>query len=244
VYKPAALLAFASLIVASVAGCAADTASEDADGVGESQDHLLSGPRLTPAQVAGYLRQAGFPESTIGPMVCTSKYESSFYTHATNKNTNGTTDYGLFQINSIHLRDGAGCPSSSTALFDPVTNTRCALHVYKIQGINAWYGYQHHRSECSVAKAPASAGAPAPTPTPTPKPTPAGGDTPDDTADPNADNGGGCWSATLGDMEDANACVQSASNGIWYQCHDGSWYRGVSGSSGPYGACTSKHPLQ
>src|SRR5262249_2507784 len=153
-----------------------DTTSDDADeGTGESQDHLLTGPRLTPSQVAGVLRTAGFPEAAIGKMVCTAKWESSYYTRATNKNTNGTTDYGLFQINSIHLRDGAGCPSSASALFDPATNAKCALHVYKVQGVNAWYGYQKHRAECNAAKAPASAATPTGDDT-NPAPPPAAGD--------------------------------------------------------------------
>jgi lysozyme C len=232
VFKPVLAFAFAALVASTSAGCAADTGSEDdTEGTGESEDHLLSGPRLTPGQVAGYLRNAGFPENAIGKMVCTAKWESSFYTRATNKNHNGTTDYGLFQINSIHLRDGAGCPSSSSALFDPTANAKCALHVYKTQGVNAWYGYQKHRTECANARAPASSGG-------TTRPTPTGGDD-----DDGADTGGGCWSATLDDMQDAGSCVQSKSNGIWYQCHEGSWYRGVAGSSGPYGKCTSKHPL-
>jgi hypothetical protein len=219
VIKPALLL-FTAI---ALAGCAADTGDDaEPEGTGESQDHLLSGPRLTPAQVASELRRAGFPESSIGKMVCTAKYESSFYTRATNKNGNGTTDYGLFQINSIHLRDGAGCPTSGTGLFDADANTKCALHVYKSQGINAWYGYQKHRTECNATKSPASAAAPST----------------DDTTTTDEPGGGGCWSATLGDMVDAGACVTSASNGIRYQCHDGQWYRGVSGSHGPYGTCS------
>jgi lysozyme C len=221
----AALFAAALSIVSfSAVGCGA--AAEPEEDLGESEGHLLAGPRLTPSQVAGYLRQAGFPEAVVGKMVCTAKWESSFYTRASNTNRNGSTDYGLFQINSIHLRD-TGCPRSAAALYDPLTNTKCAYAVYKMQGINAWYGYQKHRTECNAARAPASTSAPSSSGAP---------------QDDEEDAGGGCWSATLGDMQNANACVQSASNGIWYQCHDGAWYRGVSGGAGPYGTCSSLHP--
>jgi hypothetical protein len=173
-------------------------------------------------------------------MVCTAKWESSFYERATNRNNNGSVDYGLFQINSIHFHD-AGCPSSGTALFDASANAKCAYRVYKSQGINAWYGYKAHRTECDSYRAPASSG----TPTADPGGSSSGGTTPpaDDPAGDPPDLGGGCYSATLGDMQDANTCVQSKFDGVWYQCHDGQWYRGVSGSSGPYGACTSQHPL-
>ena len=64
--KPALLLFTAIALV----GCAAETGDDsEPEGTGESQDHLLSGPRLTPAQVASELRRAGFPESSVGKMV-------------------------------------------------------------------------------------------------------------------------------------------------------------------------------
>src|SRR5207253_6674902 len=33
----------------------------------------------------------------------------------------------------------------------------------------------------------------------------------------------GCWSATKGREMPDNACVQSRSNSLWYQCADGAW---------------------
>jgi hypothetical protein len=215
-------LRWLGLALSLVACSSAPQGDSDVSGSGESEDHLLAGRHLSTTEVAQVLRDAGFPENVVGPMICTAKYESSFYERASHRNANGSTDYGLFQINSIHLRDGAGCPTSGTGLFDADANTKCALHVYKSQGINAWYGYQKHRTECNATKSPASAAAPST----------------DDTTTTDEPGGGGCWSATLGDMVDAGACVTSASNGIRYQCHDGQWYRGVSGSHGPYGTCS------
>jgi hypothetical protein len=48
---------------------------------------------------------------------------------------------------------------------------------------------------------------------------------------------GGCYSNTLGKTMPEGSCVLSAADGVKQQCHNGLWYRGVSGSTGPYGAC-------
>lgn len=227
-------MGLAALLVMGT-GCAADEGEEES--VGETEDRLLAGRRVSTGEVASLLRQAGFPESAIGRMVCTAKYESSFYERASNRNRNGSTDRGLFQINSIHLGDRA-CPSSGEALYSASTNARCALQIFRQQGMNAWYGYKKHRSECDRYPAPGSAPAPS-----------TSDDASDDATTPTtptapADDGeGGCWSGTLEEMVDARTCVQSKFNDVWYQCRDGQWYRGVSGNQGPFGACTSTHPL-
>ncbi len=116
----------------------------------------IGGERLSEIEIADYLRDAGFPESAVPTMVCVAKYESSFYTGATNTNTNGTTDYGLFQINSYYW--GKTCDVTGAELMNPVVNAACAKIVYKQQGLNAWYGYQYHRSECDSYPNPGSNG--------------------------------------------------------------------------------------
>ncbi len=103
---------------------------------------------------ANYLRKAGFLESSIGTMVCIAKYESGFNCDATNKNIDGSTDYGEFQINSYWWCSGDpkskynGCSASCSSLFDCQANANCAYTVWKQQGYNAWYGYQNHKSTC------------------------------------------------------------------------------------------------
>ena len=105
---------------------------------------------------ANYLRKAGFPESSIGTMVCIAKYESGFNCDATNKNTDGSTDYGEFQINSYWWCSGDakskynGCGVSCSSLFNCQSNANCAYTVWKQQGYNAWYGYQNHKSTCDT----------------------------------------------------------------------------------------------
>ncbi len=87
--------------------------------------------------VASYLKKAGFPSSSIGTMICISKYESSFNCKATNKNVDGSTDYGLFEINSYYWCSGDAtskyneCGTSCQSLMDCQKNANCAYRVYK-----------------------------------------------------------------------------------------------------------------
>jgi hypothetical protein len=224
-------LAAAMLSLTTIAGCAAESGDDPDEATGESQDHLLAGRRLSEREAAGLIRQAGFPEAVVGKMLCTIKYESNFYERASNKNRNGSVDYGLFQVNSIHLRDGGNCPSSASGLYTAATNAKCAYSIYRSQGINAWYGYQKHRSECDRYAAPAGVAAPPAAST--------GANEPDD-ADATE---GGCYSGTLEEMVPARTCVESKFDGNWFQCKDGKWYRGGDNGTGPNGTCVSKHPL-
>jgi lysozyme C len=231
-------LALTSLVSIVTAGCAAEVEEEE---MGESEDRLLAGRRLSPSEIAGHLRAVGFPENQIGRMVCTAKYESSYYERASNKNRNGSTDRGLFQINSIHLGSMAGCPSKSNAnaLWSASTNAKCAYAIFKAQGNRAWYGYRKHKSECDSFAAPSSQGfTPSSNDNDTSDDADAGtGSTPDDGSE------GGCWSGTLQDMVDARTCVQSRSSSVWFQCMEGGWYRGGDATNGPFGPCQGSHPL-
>jgi lysozyme C len=109
-------------------------------------------------EVAQYARKAGFSESAIPVMVCISKYESTFSCNANNKNNDGSTDYGLFQINSYYWCSGDPasrfdeCHASCASLYDCQRNANCAYTVWRQQGFTAWYGYQYHKSECDNYK--------------------------------------------------------------------------------------------
>jgi hypothetical protein len=61
---------------------------------------------LTECQVAALLRTAGFPAGAIPAMVCVAKYESGYSCSAKNFNSDGTEDFGLFQINSRYWCSG------------------------------------------------------------------------------------------------------------------------------------------
>lgn len=109
-------------------------------------------------QVASYLANAGFSQSSLPTMVCISKYESSFNCDASHKNTDSSTDYGLMQINSYWWCSGDpmskynGCSTSCTSLYDCQANAKCAYTVWKQQGYNAWNAYKSHKSECDNYK--------------------------------------------------------------------------------------------
>jgi len=124
----------------------------------EYKNNMLRTNYQSECQVASYLRKSGFPEYSIPTMVCTSKYESSYNCDATNKNTDGSTDYGLMQINSYYWCSGDplskynSCGTTCTSLFNCQTNTNCAYIVWKQQGYTAWYGYKNHKTECDNYK--------------------------------------------------------------------------------------------
>jgi cell wall-associated NlpC family hydrolase len=90
---------------------------------------------LSAAQVAGLVKQAGFPSSDQVIMVAIAKAESGFNTAATHTNSNGSVDRGLFQINSVHGFD------PNKLLSDPTFNTQCAKKIYDGQGLRAWTVY-------------------------------------------------------------------------------------------------------
>lgn len=71
------------------------------------------------------------PAPIAAKMVCIAYEESKFKTDAINYNTNGTTDSGLFQINSVWANK---CDN----LFNLNDNIECAIVVYKQQGLTAW----------------------------------------------------------------------------------------------------------
>jgi cell wall-associated NlpC family hydrolase len=101
---------------------------------------------LSAAQVAGLVKQAGFPAGDQATMVAIAKAESGFRTDATFNDANGTVDRGLFQINSVHGYD-------PNQLFDPTFNTQCAKKIYDGQGLRAWSTYTSGKYQQYMAEA-------------------------------------------------------------------------------------------
>lgn len=83
---------------------------------------------LLPDQVAEVAQQAGFAYGKgLDIAVAIAKAESGYDADATNLNTNGTTDYGLWQINSVHLEPGGDLAGwTSKDLLDPAKNAQAA----------------------------------------------------------------------------------------------------------------------
>jgi hypothetical protein len=72
--------------------------------------------------VVSIVRAAGIPEAKVAAMTCTAFYESSWNPSATNHNTNGSTDFGLFQVNNNYW---CSDPSECTPQIDRIL--RCGL---------------------------------------------------------------------------------------------------------------------
>lgn len=91
---------------------------------------------LSAAQVAALVKQVGFPASVHVTMVAIARAESGYRVEARGgPNRNGTYDYGLFQINSVHGYDTRRLTS------DAKYNTEAAYAIYKRQGLGAWSVY-------------------------------------------------------------------------------------------------------
>ena len=96
---------------------------------------------LTPQQIAGYAKAAGFPDSEIPTAVAVALAESGGNPGAVNRaNTNGSVDYGLFQINTVH-----GSLLTQGDKFNPADNARMAFTVYSRAG-NKWTPWSVYKS--------------------------------------------------------------------------------------------------
>lgn len=93
----------------------------------QTNPHLISAPLIAQfAQSAGWKSQEDIATATAIALA-----ESGGRNDATNKNSNGSTDYGLWQINSIH-KDALALGNWK----DPATNAKMAYMVYSQAGHN------------------------------------------------------------------------------------------------------------
>uniref|UniRef100_UPI0037E71CF5 lysozyme C-like n=1 Tax=Semicossyphus pulcher TaxID=241346 RepID=UPI0037E71CF5 len=97
----------------------------------------------------------GYKDISLADWVCLSRWESSYNTEATNLNSDRSTDYGIFQINSRYWCDDGrtpaptynGCGISCNELLsdDVSTAINCAKRVVRDpQGISAWVAWRIH----------------------------------------------------------------------------------------------------
>jgi hypothetical protein len=84
---------------------------------------------LSPGQIAGYARAAGFRGPALVTAVAVAMAESGGRTDATNRNRNGSTDRGLWQLN-----DGAHPWVTSINWADPAANASGAYRIYQEAG--------------------------------------------------------------------------------------------------------------
>ncbi|XP_062869753.1 LOW QUALITY PROTEIN: lysozyme C-like [Trichomycterus rosablanca] len=94
----------------------------------------------------------GYHGISLANWVCLTKHESDFNTRATNHNSDGSTDYGIFQINNrwwcsngvFHSANGCGI-SCSELLTDNISRAaQCAKTIVRQQGITAWVTWRNY----------------------------------------------------------------------------------------------------
>ncbi|POI25727.1 hypothetical protein CIB84_010523 [Bambusicola thoracicus] len=92
-------------------------------------------------ELAASMKQHGldkFRGYSLGNWVCAAKFESNFNTQAINRNTDGSTDYGILQINSRWWCKDALLSSDITA------SVNCAKKIVSSgNGMNAWVAWRN-----------------------------------------------------------------------------------------------------
>lgn len=112
---------------------------------------------LTDRQIAAAAQSAGFSGRDLTIAVAIALAESGGNASATHRNSNGSTDYGLFQINSIH-----GALLASGSWSNPTDNARMARKVFADAGNRwrPWSTYNSGRYLAYYGRASAAAGSP------------------------------------------------------------------------------------
>lgn len=109
-------------------------------------------PVLSDQQIANVAKASGWATTAdITKAVAIALAESGGRTDAVNHNFNGTYDYGIWQVNSVH-----GFPVSE--LLTPTGNGRAAYTVYRQQGWRAWSAYNNGSYLAFLPRARAVAG--------------------------------------------------------------------------------------
>lgn len=95
-------------------------------------------PKLTPLEVARLVLAAGWTGGDVATAVAVCGAESGFRVKAKNVAKNGTSDCGLFQINSIH-------GYKEEDMYAPELNVQAAYKLYKRRGFQPWVAYKNGR---------------------------------------------------------------------------------------------------
>lgn len=102
---------------------------------------------LTALQIFTMALEVGYSEKNAQIISCIAKYESGFDQYAYNKNSNGSKDFGVLQINDkVWMFEGRPCFHLNP--LNPYESLICAKKIIRMQGFEAWYGYIAHKEEC------------------------------------------------------------------------------------------------
>ncbi|KAL4005117.1 hypothetical protein ACER0C_004830 [Sarotherodon galilaeus] len=95
----------------------------------------------------------GYRNVSLADWVCLTKWESGYDTMKTHHNNDGSTDFGIFQINNrwwcndkiMSFRNGCQINCKDLLSDDVTVAINCAKRVVRDpQGIAAWYGWRNH----------------------------------------------------------------------------------------------------
>ena len=123
----------------------------------QSVPSQFKGQTLSDAQIAGWAQQGGFTGNDEAIAVAVAIAESSGHIDATNTNTNGSVDYGIWQINSVHADLFNQYPQ-----WWSVENADMAHAVYAAAGnkFSPWTTYNSGAYQLYMTRAKAAVGAP------------------------------------------------------------------------------------
>ena len=153
-----AMLAFSVLIVhvaGTVIGGAEAEGELGACGVAQEPVEVADGGRtLDSREIARLAANAGFAGEDLAVAVAVAFAESGGDVSVTNTNNNGSTDYGLWQINSVHEESGFD-PSRYA---DPNYNAMWAYRIYEAAGKrwDPWVAYTNGAYREPLAEAQAA----------------------------------------------------------------------------------------
>jgi hypothetical protein len=131
--------AVAGAYLTSLGGGGQERATNDAASAQNAEAGINSAGQYTPAQIQAALIQAGIPANAATTLTAIAGAESNYGANpVSGLNTNGTRDYGVFQVNSgaWPQLNPASLPGASLA-----TQAAAAAQVYQKQGLTAWSTY-------------------------------------------------------------------------------------------------------
>jgi len=224
--------------IVSVTGCSSETASEEEE-VGEAAEGALtqSGGTTTLYYLgsSSFLRQCAGNTLGCGRAVASVSDSTPYFSAPRTWSRSTCDDWYTFRVNGrcveaqrLEVSDRRNFIEGNPGLFR-------GLGLQYSDGRNCAGSGTHRGVRVTPGRTCGSSSGTTPAPAPAP-------DTDTDTDGATA-GAGSCWSGTLEKTVAAGTCVESKFDGVWFQCNGGKWYRGVTGSTGPFGPCTSTHPL-
>ena len=118
------------------------------------------GGTKTKCQVVAALRAEGVPDSDLRDWLCLVKHESDYRYDIDNTNSNGSRDYGIFQLNSKYWCKGSkgysgttcwklntyGCKDTCSSFknSDISNDADCAVRIKNCFGFGKWVAHSNH----------------------------------------------------------------------------------------------------